>query len=191
MKTFTEDELKAAIDEAVAKATAELQEKVKTFEASVQESEVEGKIEAAKAELQTKVDELQGQLDAAVLEAKTEKDNREAIEAWLAEEATKAEQAKEIAARREDRVAKVKEVADFPEDYLEKNADRFAAMSDEDFEARLEEYREIAEKAGKGGGIPSKTALQAAREDKATGRKGTGVSEVFGLRFQGIDPRTL
>lgn len=191
VKTFTEDELKAAVDKAVADATADLQTKLKSFEESATEAEIEAKLDAAKTELQTKVDELQTQLDAAVLEAKGEKDKREAIEAWLTEEGEKAEHAKEIASRRDDRLAKVKEVANFPEEYLEKNADRFAAMSDEDFEARLEEYREIASK-GEGSGIPAKTALTAAREDtNGKGRKGTGVSEVFGLRFQGIDPRTL
>jgi hypothetical protein len=194
--TYTDEEMKAATDAAVVKATSALQAKVAELEKAAETSQTEAQIAAARTELQAQLDEATAKLDAAVLEAQGEKAKREEIETWLSEEAAKAEQAKLITARRDDRLTRVKEVASFPDDYLEKNVDRFAAMSDEDFAARLEEWREIAAKAGTpvgGGGIPSQTSLTASRD--GSGRSSsTGmaeVREVMGLRNQGIDPRVL
>ena len=95
MATFTEEELQAAVDAAVAEATAPLTSRIAELETTHQQSEWE----TAKTELEARVTELEGKLDAAVLEvtqAKEEKDNLQ--KTWDDEKAAE-EEAKQIAAR--------------------------------------------------------------------------------------------
>lgn len=188
VKTYNEDELRAAVDAAVAEMRSELD----TLRASQEASEVENRIAKAVTEatepLSTQVADLQAKLDAAVLDAQNEKARADAMEA---EKVAAAERAA-LDARKDERLTKVKEVANFPEDYLNANAERFAAMSDEDFEARLEEYRQIATKAtGTEGGLPQVTALKAATEGSGTKSTSSAVRDLFAMRRAGIDPRTL
>lgn len=189
MKTYTEDELRAAVEAAIGELRGELD----TLRASQEASEIESRIQAAVATatepLTAQVTELQSKLDAAVIEAQNEKARADGLEA----EKVAAAEAATLAARKGERLDKVKEVANFPQEYLDANAERFAAMSDEDFEARLEEYRQIAVKAtGTEGGLPAKTALHAAAEN-GTGGGGSqsAVRDLFAMRRAGIDPRTL
>lgn len=179
--TYTEAELKAAVDKAVAEATAEMQAKL----AELANSQAEAASAQAKSDLEAQVADLQAKLDAAVLEAAQAKEEKENLQKAWDEEKAAEEEAKALAARRDERLAKVKEVANFPEDYLEQNGDRFAALSDEDFEARLEEWRVIAKKEEK---VPAKTSFKAAREDKETE---SALSALRELRAVGADPRTL
>lgn len=183
MATFTEEEVQAAVDKAVAEASTSLQTRITELEGNQQQSALEQAIADAKAELETKIVELQTQLDAAVLEAAQAKEAKDSLqEAWDAEKQS-AEQAAEIAARRDERLAKVREVASFPDQYLEDNAERFAALSDEDFAARLAEWAEISTKE-----IPKKSAFTAARSEEANGSALTSLRE---FRRVQADPRTL
>lgn len=186
MSTYTEDELRAAVEAAVGGLRTELD----GLRASAAEQETaaqtEVRITEAKAPLEAKVVELQTALDAAVLEAANEKARADSFEA----EKAAAVEAATLEARKDDRLAKVKEVANFPETYLAANADRFVAMSDEDFEARLDEYRNIAAKATGTDGIPTTTALTATREGEAP-KAGSAVRDLFAMRRAGVDPRTL
>jgi hypothetical protein len=191
-QTYTEDELKSEL----AKATAALEARVKELETSQQVSEVESRVAAIKAEKDAEIADIQRQLDEAVLQAAGERLRADAIVEWLEAEKTAAEQAAEQAARRDERLAKVKEVANFPEEYLVKHADRFAAMTDEDFEAHVEGLREIAAAAGlkpAGSTLPDKTGLHAARDDNTSTRSvGSATKEIFALRRSGrIDLSTL
>lgn len=185
--THTDEELKAAVDAAVAPHLA----RIKDLEASQQTSEVDAAVAAAKAELEGQIAELQTQLDAKVLEAQTEKERADGITAWLDEEKVKAEQAALVDARKSERIDKVKEVASFPQEYLDANADRFAAMSDEDFEVALEGWKAISKPEGSGGGggdhIPDKTGLHAARDETTNknGKTSTAVKELIGSRRNG------
>lgn len=186
MKSYTEDELRAAVEAAVGDLRTELD----GLRASAAEQETaaqtQTRIDEATAPLEAKVTELQAQLDAAVLETAAEKARADAFEA----EKVAAAEAATLEARKDERLAKVKEVANFPADYLTANADRFVAMSDEDFEARLEEYRQIAAKATGTEGVPASTALLATREGGSP-KSGSAVSDLFAMRRAGIDPRTL
>lgn len=186
MKSYTEDELRAAIEGAV----GELRTELDGFKAAAAEqktaAQIETQINETKAPLEAKVVELQTALDAAVLATAAEKTRADAFEA----EKAAAVEAATLAARKDERLAKVKEVAAFPDEYLTANADRFVAMSDEDFELRLEDYRQIAAKAtGTEGGIPATTALLATRE-QAT-KPTSAVGDLFAMRRAGVDPRTL
>ena len=188
MKTYTEDELRAAVEAAIGELRGELD----TLRASQEASEIESRINAAVATatepLTAQVTELQSKLDAAVIEAQNEKARADGLEA----EKVAAAEAATLAARKDERLGKVKEVANFPQEYLDANAERFAAMSDEDFEARLDEYRQIAVKGTGTDGLPNKTALHAATESgTGGGQPQSAVRDLFAMRRAGIDPRTL
>jgi DNA repair exonuclease SbcCD ATPase subunit len=182
MATFSEEELQAAIEEAIDAATGPLKNRIAELEASQQQSEAD----SALTDLKAKIAELESQLDAAVLEASQAKEEKDNLQKAWDDEKAEADAATELAARRDERLQKVREVASFPDDYLEKNADRFAAMSDEDFTARLEEWQTLASKQN--GGPPRRTALTAARqEDDGT----SNLALLKEFRRTMTDPRTL
>jgi hypothetical protein len=192
--SYTEEELKAAVDAAVLSATAELVAKVRDFEAAAEASASEQQLEELTAAHEAEKTELQAKLDEAVLQAQTEKERADGIVSWLEDEGVKAEEAALIAARKDERLTAVREAANFPDEYIESNADRWAAMSDEDFEARLGEYKVISGKTGDGKGgdtLPTKTALHASRDERTTTTKASAVKELFALRRSGVDVRTL
>lgn len=180
MSTYTEDELKAKVAEAVKTATAELEAKVAELTTAAQTSEVEQAKAELKAEFEPQITELQQQLDEKVLEAQNAATERDAIKAWLDAEAAAAGERQTIEARKAERLAKVKEVANFPDDYLTKHADRFAAMSDEDFAVACEGWAAIGGKPG-GDTIPNKTALHAGRESEGSA-VGSATKELFAMR---------
>lgn len=185
-KTYTEAEFNALAGE-----VADLKGKLVELSAAAEASNVDARIAAAKAEVEAQVADLQSKLDAAVLEAEAVKTEKEAIVAFLEGEKTAAEEAAALLARKDERLAKVKEAASFPETYLAENADRFAAMSDEAFEAALEDWKAAgvkkAEAASGAGEIPDATAMTASRSTDGS----NPLAEVLGLRFQGVDTRTV
>lgn len=191
-ETYTEEQLANAITKAVAEATAPLQAKVTELENSQQKSEMDAAVESAKAEAQAAIDDLQTKLDAAVIDATAAKEAKEQIEQFWANAVAEAEEATVREARREERLAKLKDEAHFPEEFLKENEERFVAMSDEEFAARLEEYKtQYAALAGSGGNyIPETTALHASRTTTTT-KPGSALREVLDLRRAGIDPRAV
>ena len=192
MSTYTEDELQAAIAAAVTPVSEELA----SFKASQEAEEVEARIAQAKAEAETAKAEVEAQLDTVTLERDEAVKAKTELEGYLAEEAKKVEEAAEFAAKRDERVAQVKEVASFSDEHVEASADRWTAMADEDFAGLLEDWKAVAAKKVEGGTttvIPAATAMTATRDeggseaaDAATVRR-----EVMGLRAQGVDTRTL
>ena len=137
MDTFTQEELDAAVSAAVTPIQTELQ----TLKDSAAESEVDTRVAEAKAEADERVAELQTQLEAAVLEAESIKTELSELTAFLESEKESAELAELYEAIKADRKAKIAEVANFPEDFLEANLDRWCAEDDESFAARLEEWK--------------------------------------------------
>lgn len=151
MTTYTEDELRAKVEAAVTAASAERDAKIAELTATQQTAEAEAAVKAAKDEADAKIAELQTALDAKAIEAANVTTEKDGIVAWLEGERVKAEEAAAVeaaaataAARKDGRVAKAKEVAGFDDEYLTANADRFAAMSDEDFEAACESWSKIS-----------------------------------------------
>lgn len=185
-RTFTQEELDAAVAEAV----KNLQTELETFKVQASQSEVETRIAEAKAEADAQVKELQSQLDAAVLEAQKAKQDHSDLVTYLEAEKTAAETAAAQAARRDERLDKVKEVANFPDEYMTANAERWAAMGDEDFEAALADYKLSGTKKDEGTTqIPSQTAMQAGREEAS--KSTSALREVFELHRLGVDPRRV
>lgn len=186
-KTYTEEDLQTA----VAEATAELAAKVAAMESAAQESEVAAAISAVKAEAAAEIEELRSNLDNAVLAAQAAKNELDTYKADIEAIAAAETLATEVAARREERLAQVKEAASFPDEYLEANADRYAAMSDEDFAERLQEFAAISPAKSGDDKIPSTTALTAAR-DETNDKSGMGlIKEVMRGTLTGTDLRNL
>ena len=181
-KTYTEAEFTSAISE-VAGLKAQLAE----LTAAAEASNIDAKIAEAVAGSEAKAAELQSQLDAAVLEAEAAKAEHIALVTQIAETEAAATAAAELAARKDERLVQVKEHASFPDEYVEANADRFAAMSDEAFEAALADWKAIGVKAPIVDGIPAVTAMTAARSTDGS----NPLAEVLGLRAQGVDTRTI
>lgn len=186
-KTYTEEEYNA-----LSSQVATLEAKVVELADAAKESVVDAKVAEVKAELEAKVASVQSQLDTTTIECEAAKNERDAIVAYLEAEVASATEAAEREAKRDERVAAVKDAASFPDEYLEANADRFVAMSDEAFEAAIADWKAVAAKAPAkktDETIPSATAMTAAR---STDSGSTSVlSEVLGLRFAGIDTRTV
>lgn len=186
--TYTEAELKAEVDKAVKAATAELEAKVGDLTAAAQTSEVDAVKAAMKAEFDEQLAAVQAELDKKVLEAGNAIVERDAIVAWLDAEAAALVERQTIDARKADRLAAVKAVATFPEDYLNANVERFAAMGDDDFQVALDGWAAIS---SAGSGIPTKTALHAGRES-TNGTTMSATKELMQLRRVGrVDLSTL
>lgn len=186
VETFTPEQLQAAVDKAVAEATAPLQTKIVELEASKEKEATSQQI----TDFETKIADLETKLDAAVLDATQAKEEKETLQKSWDDEKAAEEEAKTVAARKDERLAKVKEVACFPDEYVEQNADRFAAMSDEDWNARLDEWATLAKKdPSDKDKIPSKTALTAARQETGGDSSSLGLLKEF--RRVLVDPRTL
>lgn len=186
-KTYTQEELDAAVTAALEPVQKSLEE----LKAGMEQSEVEARFSQEKAELEASIADLQAQLDSAVLKASEAEKRYDDLVAML-EEATAAAEAKaEAAARMEARLARVNEVASFPEEYVAANAERWASMSDEDFETLVADWAAIAkpkEEAAEEVVFPETTAMVASRSDA---KPTSAVREIFDLTIGGIDPRTV
>lgn len=135
-KEFTQAEL----DDAVAAAVAPIQTELEAVQATIAETEVDSRVAEAKAEAETKVAELQEALEAAELRAGNAETELANTLAFLEGEKEAAELAELASAIREDRKAKIEEVANFTPEFIEANLDRWCAEDDDSFTARLEEW---------------------------------------------------
>lgn len=175
-KTYSQEELDAAKVEAIAEAVKPLEDKINDFESSQEQAQVDARIAEVREELETQTTELQAQLDSANAEAGAAKQSHEELVQYL--EAAEAEKVAlaELAERKEERLAIVKEHANFTDEYIEANADRWAAMDQADFDANVEDWKAIDLKKPEGdeennSTVPTATAMVASRSDADTGNK--------------------
>jgi len=195
-KTYTSQEVEALVAAAVAKSTEDLSQELSELKVTKESADTEGKIAAAKADADAQVTEIQKRLDEAVIEAQQVKQERDEIVAYFTEvEAAEAMKA-EIESRQEERALRVAAIVTFPEEYVTERAEKWAALSDEDFDATLADYKALAEKIGQkpeSQGIPHVAAMHATRETNGSGngKVGSAVREVLALRQLGVDPRDI
>jgi hypothetical protein len=194
MDTFTQEELDAAVEAAVAPIQAEL----KGLKDSAAESEVDTRVAEAKAEADERVAELQAQLEAAVLEAQTAKDELANLNSYLESEKEAAELAELYEAVKADRKAKIAEVANFPEDFLEANLDRWCAEDEESFAARLEEWKissskkeEVVEEASLSNEAIRSTAMNSVRPVETEAKIKGDLANLFAAGTAGYDIKKL
>lgn len=193
-QTFTAAEVQAKVDEALASVNAALEQatnKIADLEAAAGKTEVATAVAEATADLTAKVEQLQTDLDAANA-------GKKAAEDALAERDRADEEAKEQAAleaRRDERATFVTELAIFDKEHVEKSQDRWAAMTDEDWEAQQAEYQKLADKKGiTPRPLPKdrKPALTATADDDAGGERSTSaVRAVMDLRHEGVNTRHI
>lgn len=182
-KTYTEDELAAAMEE------------LASFKASQDAEEVEARIAEAVGAVEAAKAEVEGQLDVVTAERDAAKTEFDAL-VELLEEAKRAEEvAAEMAAKRDERVAQVKEVASFTDEYIAERAEKWTAMDDEAFETLVEAIKATKDaKEVKPSGsttIPASTAMTATRDDNASVSVKDTRAAVMSMNRRGIDPRTL
>ncbi len=186
MTTFTEEDVKALVEKAVGEATSELQTKLDEVEAAKKELEMKD-TEATISTLNDQIKDLQAKLDTAVLETEAQKTEREELIAYLEAEKASIEREAEVARVRDERTAKVAEVAAFPEDYISANADRWANMSADDFEAAVADYALVSKKEKTEETIPEGTSLKATKESKKSNESAR--TAIFAMRQDGVDAR--
>ncbi len=193
VKTYNEEELAEVVADAIAAAKAPLEAKVAELTAADAEDEKAKAVAEAVAPLQAELDETRTKLENAELAAETATKERDDIVAFLAEETAKQEAAEAATARKGDRVAAAKEaVPAMSDEYVAKYADRWAELSDEDFESRLAELAEIsnASPGGTPAALPSTTALQTSRETSSGGAT-SATKELMALRGAGVNVRSI
>lgn len=188
-KTFSEEEVAAK----VAAALKPLEDRIAAYEAEQAEGAVEAKIAEAVEPLEAKVAELQKDLDVKIAEADAAKAQVEEIEAYLAAEEAAKEEAAAREERQENRRAQVKEHANYTDEHIEANLERWTDMEDAEFAGFIEDLKAAGVKPAekpKDDVIPDKTGLKAARETAAAeGRSKLGA--IRSLREAGYDARRI
>jgi DNA repair exonuclease SbcCD ATPase subunit len=191
--SITQEDLDKAVAAAVAPLQTEL-EALRKFKADVESTDAAKAAEQAIEEAKAEAAELQGKLDAATIAATEANTKYEDLLAWLAAEAEKAEQEAQIAALRDERVEAVKALKLFPEEYVEENAQRYAEMPAEIFEASVADWKAVkaakATEESEDSELPKQTTFVATRDDDGK-PKASHMREVMRLRHEGIDPRRI
>lgn len=190
------------IDKAVAAAVGPLQTELESLRKFKAEAESTDAVNAAREEAreaaeaaEAAVAELQGKLDAATIDATEASTKYDNLVAWLTAEAEMAEQEAQIAALREERVEAVKALDLFPDEYIEDNAQRYAEMSVETFEATMADWKAVKatksteETSTEKEELPSTTTFVATRDDD--GKPKSSNLGLMRLRNEGIDLRRI
>lgn len=193
-KTYTEDEFNAKLTE-----LETLRAELDTLKAQADADAVDAQITELKAAHVVEVAEIQQKLDEAVIAANVATEERDKFVAWLEGEVAAKAEADLRASRTEERVNQVKEVANFSDEFVAENTERWVAMSDEDFEATVSGFKAAFEaakassKSSKKEEVNLATAMSGERDtanQNSEDRMGN-VRSVLSMRQQGIDPRTL
>lgn len=190
-KTYTEDDLAVAIAKALEPVQAELETFKTQADAEAQAAKI-AEIEEAHA---AEVAALQQKLDESVIAATAATEAHDAVVAWLESAAAEIAEAAVRAERTDERVSKVKEVANFSDEFVAENTERWVAMSDEEFDATVGGYAAAIAAAVK----PSEkkepevdlSTAMAGERDTAGANDKSAVSTAFSWRRQGFDPRTV
>ena len=181
--TYTQEELDAAVAAAV-----------KEIQARLEMSETQESFAKEKEALEARIEELQVQLDKAVLETEQAKTDGESVLAFLTQAKADEEEAEQKEAKKNDRKEKMKKYA-FQDEYVEANAERWAAMSDEQFDAYLADLessgaRKSEDTESTEEEIPAETAMTATAADTKKANSGL-LQEVLSMKLRGIDPNTV
>lgn len=184
-KTYTQDDLDAAVQEAVAKATSSIAEELADLKAAASEGETNARIEEIRTELESKVTAAEEAKLAAETQAEATKAQHDALVAWLEQAQADAEAAAEQARVAEERLEKIQEVASFDDEFVAANKAKWAAMDEDAFTAMVEALstRKPAE-AGTGTSGLAATAMTAS-SDRQGGQGASAVGEVFDLALSG------
>lgn len=187
------DELEKANAE-IAKLKAELQQLKAEASAQVVDSKIAELTESHAAALEEKDAEVaaaKAETDAAILKAEQAESKYTELVEFLDAETAKAQAEAAFAARKEERVAKVKEVASFSDEHIDRRSAEWAALEDEAFEALIADLSAIASKSDG----PADEKLPAATAMKHTGDDGDGdgssYADLFDMIRDGEDFKSI
>jgi len=198
MGDFTQADIDAAVASAKADDEAKmvaLQTQVDALTAASKETEVGQAVAAAVAEKETEISALQSELDMTKTALLAAEESKTAIVAFWTEAIAAQELEDAAAMQRAERLTRAK-AADrpdvFDDAYVEAQADHLASLSDEDFAARLAEWKVVfdAMKNGKKKTPPANCAIQASREPDDN-HTGSALSAIGTMRSAGVDARKL
>lgn len=194
MKSFTEQEKDEAVKTAVAEALAPLQDELDKLKADKADGEVDARITEAKAEADKLVADANLEKDQAVAEATAAAKKHDDLVAYLEKLQADAEAAELAETRKTERLDALKAVADFPEDYVADNLERWVAMDDEQFGSMVETLKLVSVKEEAGEEKPASkipdTAMLGTRSEK--GSKAVGIiGRIHEASKQGVSIRTL
>lgn len=192
MKTFTEEELNAAVAAAVAPIQAELE----TAKEAQADKDVDDRVSEVKAEADQAVADIQGQLDEAMVQKGAAEKALEDTKAYLESVRADEEAAAAHAAALESRKAAVAELALFGDEYVETNIERWAALADEDFDALMADWKTVAESAKSNSSEgaeeeSSDTAMNSTRDTASSRNTSDDFNDVLGARSAGVDIHTI
>lgn len=188
-KTYSESEVQAQI----ALATKALEDQIRDLEAKDLEAETEAKVAEATVALQAELDAAKAELDVKVAELAGANQKIEDIDAYLSAEKAEKEEAEAAEARKTERVEKVKENASFTDEYVAEHAERWAKMSDEDFEGLIDNLKASGSKGekAKDDTIPGDTKLAGTSETASKDESKSTLGTILDLRRANIDARRL
>lgn len=146
-KTYTQEELEAAVATAVEAATKSLSDEVADLRTDQEQAAVEARIAEVRTELQAQLEAATAAKEQAEADATEAREAAEALVAYLTAEVEAAEAAEALKVRQDERVAVVKEIATYSDEYLDAKAPRWAEMADEDFDAFVEDLKATVEAA--------------------------------------------
>lgn len=189
-KDYTEEDMRSA----VAAAVKPLEDRLGELEGAKAEEAIEAKIAEAKIELETKVAGLEKDLDVKVAEATAAKQEIEDVKAYLKAEDEAVKEAASKEARKTERLDKVKENANYTDEYLDTHADRWAAWSEEEFAGFLDDLKAAgvtkSESSKKDETLPKDTKLSTTGET-ASKETTSALSGLLEMRRAGIDARRI
>lgn len=170
-RTFTEAELAAIVADRVQRETAALTTERDEAKAALTDAEKK--------------------LDAALVAQKAAEDAKAAAEAKVEEITLATEKAAEVAARKDSRLAKVREAASHCDESFftdEKRVERIVAMDDSEFDGYCDDLRVAAANAPKAksttGELPRQTAMAGEKANPtATNGQAPASSAFLGRRF--------
>lgn len=183
--TYTEQDVKNAVDEALAPLLRENE----ALKASEAEASVESKIAEATADFETKLQALQQELDNEKLRADTAEATKIASDVFLTAHKAETDAAAEADSRKAERLETVKTAAPaFDEAYLASRIDDWASMSQEVFDGVVEGFAAIASKSADISDstltqIPASTAMNHTRTKTTTSK----LSELHELLRSNLD----
>lgn len=198
--TYNEDQLAAAVADAVAKAVAPLQVELDAARATVGATETAKAVEDAVTPVKAELADLHAKHDIAVAENAALKQAATAAEEQqrLADQAkTDAEAA---AARRDGRIEQLKQTGcPVTDEMIAESGDRWAAMEDADFTATLGDFQNLAaglnlKPPAPGAELPPNGATAMTAAAVTTGGDGPtspGLKGLASLWDQGVDPRNV
>lgn len=185
MAELSDEEIQAKIDQAVAAATAPLQSRINELTAAADDAAIDAKVAAATEALVAEKADLQTQLDAAMA-AKTAAETELAeFKSTLETMAREADEAAALATAKAERVDEVTKLNVFDEKYIDTHADRFAAMSAEEWAANVESWKLIATARP----ATTSTAFRASRQPDS-GQPASHLHLIGEMRGAGQDTRT-